>query len=169
MLKHLLLLLWRASMEPSRACTDGLLTTVTKWHSSLSRYAKWETCYLGKAFTCLNERRELWKLQPWQEIDVCIAIYLTEISSPRSALVKGTGGHMIGGRILCFPHRLHSPASSLLAGCFMSLCWVNLIQTPSAEHKAAETLAMEVKGHPAESQISHENLRSKNSTIINVP
>ena len=51
----------------------------------------------------------------------------------------------------------------------MGLCWVNLIQTPNAEHKAAEVLAMEVKGHPAESQISHENLRSKNSTLIKVP
>lgn len=62
-----------------------------------------------------------------------------------------------------------TPGSSLLAGCFMGLCWVNLIQTPNAEHKAAEVLAMEVKGHPAESQISHENLRSKNSTLIKVP
>lgn len=37
--------------------------------------------------------------------------------------------------------------------------------TPNS-NKVAEALTMEVKGHPAESQIAHENLRSENSTNL---
>ena len=68
------------------------------------------------------------------------------------------------------PCYLHSPGASFLIGCLMGLCWICLVNksdpNSNEEHKVAEASTMEVKGHAAESQISHENLRSENSTNL---
>lgn len=85
-----------------------------------------------------------------QEIDVPLPTDLAEIHSPRSALVEGTEGHVVGGRrriqfpfALCtpsFPLPFALPGAFFLVGCLLGLCWGLLRKSDpnsKAGHKAA--------------------------------